>query len=291
MEKNTMFSRFTPWKAVTSILVVITGLSACDQTALKSALVESPPVSPVSLPNLNPSNSSKKKPQAEMILVAVDNTLSTTTSQIPRVTVENFTPLIKLVEQNGGEIRVVIICNNSDKRLYNFYMSEPLTENQPPTPLPKAGEINPLLLPKLQKQNQQEIVAYQQQQETLNKSKAARQQEAQQKSQEFITKLTEVLKTPANCHATDIIGMVKRGDLFLNETGNWQQPPRKTALLITDGLETVKKHPEKIEFSSRPQILLVSSGGQAGILQQLLGSSKPYESIEGAIRFIVGQQP
>lgn len=286
-----MFSRFTPRKAAIPILVAVTGLSACDQTALKSALIESPSTIPVSLSNPNTSNPSRKNSHPEIILVAIDNSLSTAPSQIPRVTVDNFTPLIKLVEQNGGEIRVVIICNNSDKRLYNLYMPEPPTENQPPTPLPKAGEINPLFLPKLQKQHQQEIAAYQQQQETYKKSMVARQQEAQQKSQEFTTKLSEVLKQPPTCYSTDIIGMIKRGDLFLNETGNWQQPPRKTALLITDGLETVKKHPGKIEFSSRPQILLVSSGGQSGILQQLLGNSKPYESIEGAIRFIVGQQP
>jgi hypothetical protein len=223
------------------------------------------------------------------IYVAIDDSLSVGDSKIPRMKTENFQPLIQLVEKLGGEIRVGEICSNSDTRLSSFYMPEPPVAPQPPVALPKAGTVNALELPQLKKQHDTEEKTYQQQLSSYKQAMTARLHEAKRKSEEFTTKISKILKKPPSCTASDLVGMVERGNLYLSEAGNWHQPPRNIALLITDGLETVRKNPKKVEFTSKPQVLLVSSGGQSGILQSLLGSDKPYESIESAVRFITNQ--
>ena len=222
------------------------------------------------------------------IYVAIDRTASISDSKIPTLKLDNLRPLLELVKKVGGEIRVAEVCTSSDLRLDSFYMPEPPLAPQPPAPMPKPGTVNPLELPKLQKQSEIQAKAYQQQLSAYDRVMALRQQAAQRNSAEFTTKISKILEQPPNCQASDLVGMVERGDLYLSEAGNWRQLPRKIALLITDGLETARNNPNKVKFASKPQVLLVSSGGRAGILQPLLGSNKPYESIEGAVRFITG---
>ena len=222
------------------------------------------------------------------IYVAIDRTFSVSASKIPNLKLNNLQPLIELVKKVGGEIRVAEVCTSS-ARLNSFYLPEPPLAPQTPTPMPKSGTVNPLELPKLQKQYDLQAKVYQQQLSAYRQAMASRQQEAQQNSAEFTTKISKVLAQPANCQASDVVGTNERGDLYLSEAGNWRQPPRNIALLITDGLETAQNNPKQVKFASNPQVLLVSSGGKAGILQPLLGGNKPYESIEGAVRFITGK--
>ncbi len=223
------------------------------------------------------------------IYVAIDRTVSVSASKIPNLKLDNLHPLIELVKKVGGEIRVAEVCTSSDLRLNSFYMPEPPLAPQAPVPMPKSGTVNPLERPKLQQQYDLQATAYQQQLSSHRQAMALRQQEAQRNSAEFTSKIGKVLEQPPSCKASDVVGTIERGNLYLSEAGNWRQPPRNIALLITDGLETARNNPKKVEFTSKPQVLLVSSGGQAGILQPLLGSHKPYESIEGAVRFITGK--
>ncbi len=258
-----------------SILCLVWGLAGCN----------SPTPTPT-VSNLQP----PAVPSSPVrIYLAIDRTASVSTSKIPNLKLDNLQPLLELVKKVGGEVRVAEVCTSSDLRLNSFYLPEPPLAPQPPAPMPKAGTVNPLELPKLQKQSEIQAKAYQQQLSAYDRIMALRQQEAQRNSAEFTTKISKVLEQPPNCKASDLVGMVERGDLYLAEAGNWRQPPRNIALLITDGLETAQNNPKQVKFASNPQVLLVSSGGQTGILQPLLGSNKPYESIEGAVRFITGK--
>ncbi|WP_310413585.1 hypothetical protein [Chamaesiphon sp. OTE_8_metabat_110] len=256
-----------------SILGLMWGLTGCNST---------PPISVAANPQ-PPAISSPVR-----IYVAIDRTFSVGASKIPTLKLDNLQPLLELVKKVGGEIRVAEVCTSS-VRLNSFYLSEPPLAPQTPTPMPKSGTVNPLELPKLQKQYDLQAKVYQQQLSSYQQAMASRQQEAQQNSTEFTTKISKVLAQPANCQASDVVGTIERGDLYLSEAGNWRQPPRNVALLITDGLETAQNNPKQVKFASNPQVLLVSSGGRAGILQPLLGGNKPYESIEGAVRFITGK--
>ncbi|WP_295618129.1 hypothetical protein [Chamaesiphon sp. GL140_3_metabinner_50] len=245
--------------------------------------------SPTPIPSVSNPQSSVVLSSPVRIYVAIDRTFSVGASKIPSLKLDNLQPLLELVKKVGGEVRVAEVCTSSDLRLNSFYMPEPPLAPQPPAPMPKPGTVNPLELPKLQKQSELQAKAYQQQLSTYDRVMALRQQEAQRNSKEFTTKISKVLEQPPSCKASDVVGMVERGDLYLAEAGNWRQLPRNIALLITDGLETARNNPKQVKFTSNPQVLLVSSGGQAGILQPLLGSNKPYESIEGAVRFITGK--
>ncbi len=258
-----------PRKLIGTMAALALGLNSC--------------VSPPAIPT--PKKTEALQPPIR-IFVAIDDSMSVGESKIPRMSIENLRPLTELIEKWGGELRLAEVCTNSDLRMNSFYVAEPLVAPQPPAPL---GTVNPLDLPRLQKLHRAEEKIYQQKLASYNQSMMIRQQKAQGDSAELMAKVSKILEKSPSCQASDIKGLIKRGDLYMSETGNWHQTPRNVALLVTDGLETVQKQPEKVEFSSKPQVLLVSSGGQAGILQPLLGSEKPYESIEGAVRFITGQ--
>ncbi len=193
------------------------------------------------------------------IYVAIDRTFSVGASKIPNLKLTNLQPLLELVKKVGGEVRVAEVCTSS-VRLNSFYMPEPPLAPQPPPAMPKPGTVNPLELPKLQQQHDLQAQAYQQQLSAYDRVMALRQQEAQRNSAEFTTKISKVLEQPPNCKASDVVGTIERGDLYLSEAGNWRQPPRNIALLITDGLETARNNPKPVAFASKPQVLLVVVG-------------------------------
>lgn len=131
-----------------SIVGLAWGLTACSSPSpIPAAANPQPPVllsSPV------------------RIYVAIDRTASVGASKIPKLKLDNLQPLLELVKKVGGEVRVAEICTSSDLRLNSFYMPEPPLAPQPPAPMPKPGTVNPLELPKLQKQSEIQAKAYQQ---------------------------------------------------------------------------------------------------------------------------------
>jgi hypothetical protein len=236
-------------------------------------------------------NTPKPKIQAQALppvitFVSLDKTGSTVSSKIPTAKNTDFQPLVEQIKQQGGEIRVGIVCDDSDKPLASFYLAEPPTIPTEPEPLAKTGKVNPLDLPRLRKEHSAKVTAYEKQMANYKNLVAERDKEADRRSQEFNTKLDALINKNSNCQSSDIVNMVKRGNLFLSETNKWKQTPKKFALLITDGIETRQTAPKSLQFSSAPQVVIVSSGGQTGILQPLLGDNKPYESIESAVRHI-----
>ena len=134
------------------------------------------------------------------------------------------------------------------------------------------------------------MAIYQQREAAYQQEVADRDRLVKVKIDKFMTEIDELLKKPAKCGATDIIGMMKRVDLYLSEPNpSWKQQPQKVAILITDGLETVMARPQPIDWKSKAEVVLVSSGGQAGILKPLLSQTQPFESIDGAFRYVLGR--
>jgi hypothetical protein len=250
----------------------------------RAVTIESNPISRQPTPTVNTS-------PPFVIFIAIDKTGSVTTSKIPSLTIDQVKSLAQAVAKVGGEIRLGDVCTDSDRPLASFYISEPPTplaavELQKPT-LQTAG--NPLDLPKLNAEYRKQLASYQQQKAAHDKEVAARDRLIEQKMATFTSSVAGLLKQSAKCGATDIVGMAKRADLYLNEpNSNWRQQPRRVAMLITDGLETVKAHPQPIEWTSKAEVVLVSSGGEAGILKPLL-TNTPFESIDAAIRYVIGR--
>jgi hypothetical protein len=261
--------------------LVLASLSACNAEAQNTP----------SKPTITNTTSSVKVQLLPPVItfVSLDKTNSTASTKIPAAKSTDFQPLVEQIKQRGGEVRVGVICNDSDKPLASFYLAEPPTIPTAPAPLPPTGKVNPLDLPKLRKEHSAKVTDHEKQMASYKTLIAERDKEADQRSQDFITQLEALTSKPSKCQSTDIVGMVKRGDLFLGETNRWQQTPKKFALLITDGLETHQAPPKSLHFTSEPKVVLVSSGGQTGILQPLLGNNQPYESIASAIRFITSE--
>jgi hypothetical protein len=225
----------------------------------------------------------------KVIFIAIDKTGSAKSSKIPNLTIDPVISLAQTVKEVGGEVRAGNVCTDSDLALASFYSEEPPTLGislpQKPT-IETAG--NPLNLPKLNAEYRKQLAIYRQREATYNQEVAARDRANEQKIGTFISRMKELLKQPANCGATDIIGMMKRAGLYFNEPdANWKQKPHKVAILITDGLETVKANPQPIEWTSQAEVMLVSSGGEAGILKPLL-TNTPFESIDAAVRHVIG---
>jgi hypothetical protein len=234
-----------------------------------------------------PAIANLKPPQ--VIFIAIDKSLSAKPSKLPNLTIDPVISLVQTVKEVGGEVRAGNVCTDSDLALASFYSEEPPTLGvslpQKPT-LQTAG--NPLNLPKLNAEYRKQLAIYRQQEAAYKQEVAARDRANEQKMGTFISRMKELLKQPANCGATDIIGMMKRAGLYFGEPdSNWKQKPRKVAILITDGLETVKANPQPIEWTSKAEVVLVSSGGEAGILKPLL-TNTPFESIDAAVRYVIG---
>lgn len=224
----------------------------------------------------------------EVFFIANDKTGSVKSSKIPNLTIDPVISLAQSVAKNGGEVRMGNVCTDSDLPLASFYASEPPSLPNPPPQKPTLQTAgNPLNLPKLNVEYRQQLALYQQREAAYNREVAERERANKQKMGTFISQVKELLKQPANCGATDIIGMMNRADLYLNEPdSNWKQKPRKVAILITDGLETVKANPKPIEWTSKAEVVLVSSGGEAGILKPLL-TNTPFDSINAAVRYVI----
>ncbi len=234
-----------------------------------------------------PSAIATKPPK--VIFFAIDKTGSAKSSKLPNLTIELQMPLLEAVKKDGGEVRAGNVCTDSDLALASFYSEEPPTLGvslpQKPT-LETAG--NPLNLPKLNAEYRKQMAIYQQREAAYKQEVTARDRANEQRMGPFISRMKELLKQPANCGATDIIGMMKRADLYFGEPDSgWKQKPHKVAILITDGLETVKANPQPIEWTSKAEVVLVSSGGEAGILKPLL-TNTPFESIDAAVRYVIG---
>jgi hypothetical protein len=233
-------------------------------------------------------NSSK---QPFTIFIGIDRTGSTVSSKIPTLKFPQLERLARAAARVGVEIRLGVICTDSDRPLLAFFVPEPPVAPQTLPSAPTSASVdNMLKLPRLRANYEKVLVAHQQAEAEYQKKVAAREQLIETEIANF-KRGFELLQNKTQCGATDIYGMLKRADLYLNEVNpTWTQTPRKLALVITDGIETVNStKPQPLQWTSKAEVILVSSGGEVGILKPLLSNVVPYESIDGAIRSIVAE--
>jgi hypothetical protein len=292
-----------------AVIALAFGLNGCNQptkaagsagsevptaTSLQSPITSDnktqPTTAVVNVPEIvtaTPSNSSK---QPFTIFIGIDRTGSRVSSKIPTLKFPQLEQLARTAAKVGVEIRMGVICTDSDRPLLAFFIPEPPVAPQSLPPVPTIESVdNVLKLTKLRADHQKKSEAYQQEVFEYQKKVAAREQLIETE----IAKLKhgfELLQNKTQCGATDIYGMLKRADLYLNEVNpTWRQTPRKLALVITDGIETVNTaRPQPLQWTSKAEVILVSSGSEVGILKPLLNNT-PFESIDGAIRYIIGR--
>jgi hypothetical protein len=230
-----------------------------------------------------------RKPLMPLHLAGVlDKTGSTEPNKIPNYTEEQLKTIAKALQERGGEFRLLALCSDSDKVLVHLKIPVPATAPAAVVPLPEETTINSIEYAKLQDEREAKVVEY-------NKQKAAfdRAIQVQHKANEveiaiFLKAAKSVLSAPPTCKSTDIVGGINRVDLFLNERQPaGAMPVRKVAFFVTDGIHNTTAATKPLEMKSQPEIVVVSPGAGAGMLEQLQPTK--FDSIDAAIDDILSR--
>jgi uncharacterized protein (DUF885 family) len=219
------------------------------------------------------------------ISIGFDRTGSKANNKVPDITLTQIRALAEGLQQRGGDLRITTICSDSDKAMLRLSFDPPAQQPVAPT-LDKAENV--FENAQLQEKNNAKLAQYQ-----LVKAEFDRQQKAKNTADKaklatFLQQVAPLLNQPATCQASDMIGIVQRSDLFLQE----RQPagsenPRKVMFLVTDGQHTASKAQQVPELQSKAEVVVVSGGQGAGIFEPL----KPvkFDAIDAAIADILSR--
>ena len=231
------------------------------------------------------------------IALVKDETLSSETSRIPPMTGDELEPLYNLTKQNGGEIALIGLCDNSDRPALRVHIDTPprlspsdLKQTEQPT-APDTRGVSPFKLAEINAQHQSKLVRYQQlEQENAElfsqhqQALAQWQTDTEQKLEAFSTQLKPLLEKPATCQSSNVYSALRRADTFLNEVdGGWTYPPKNFALLVTDGLHNTDT--PSVQMHSDAEILLVNGSGESGIFANF--QHRSFEAVSAAVRYLV----
>jgi hypothetical protein len=218
----------------------------------------------------------------------IDKTGSTGPNKIPDVTEEQLKTIAKGLQARGGEFRLLALCSDSDKVLAHLKMPVPATAPAAVAPLPEENTINSIEYAKLQDEREAKVAAYDKQKVAFDRANQAQLKANEVQIAIFLKAAKSVLAAPPTCQATDIVGGIKRVDLFLNERQPAGAiPAREVAFFVTDGEHNTTAETKPPEMKSKPEIIVVSPGAGAGMLE-LLQPNK-FESIDAAIEDILSR--
>ncbi len=234
-----------------------------------------------------PSQVTDRKPLMPLRLAGVlDKTGSTEPNKIPSYTEEHFKTIAKALQERSGEFRLLVLCSDSDKVLAHLKIPVSATPPASPASLPDENSVNTIEYAKLEQGYSQRVTEYK-----TKKAEFDRANQVQRKANEveiaiFLKAARSVLAAPPTCKSTDIVGGIKRVDLFLSE----RQPAgsisaREVAFFVSDGEHNTTAATKPPEMKSKPEIVVVSPGSGAGMLEQLQPTK--FESIDAAIEDIL----
>jgi hypothetical protein len=218
----------------------------------------------------------------------IDKTGSTGPNKIPDVTEEQLKTIAKGLQARGGEFRLLALCSDSDKVLAHLKMPVPATAPAAVAPLPEENTINSIEYAKLQDEREAKVAAYDKQKVAFDRANQAQLKANEVQIAIFLKAAKSVLAAPPTCQATDIVGGIKRVDLFLNERQPAGAiPAREVAFFVTDGEHNTTAETKPPEMKSKPEIIVVSPGSGAGMLEQF--QPHKFESIDAAIEDILSR--
>ena len=222
------------------------------------------------------------------IAAILDKTGSTGPNKIPDFTEEQLKTIAKALQERGGEFRLLALCSDSDKVLAHLKMHEPTTAPATVAPLPEENTINAIEYAKLQEERDGKVAAYDKQKAAFDRANQAQLKVNEVQIAIFLKAAKSVLAAPPTCQATDIVGGINRVDLFLNERQPAGAiPARKVAFFVTDGEHNTTAATKPPEMKSKSEIIVVSPGAGAGMLEQL--QPIKFESIDAAIADILSR--
>jgi hypothetical protein len=270
-------------------------LPGCQLQPPKSGTIESVPKTALTFGNHpNPiagvaAQTIDRKPLSPLHLAGIlDKTGSTEPNQIPNFTEEQLHTIAKALQERGGEFRLLALCSDSDKVLAHLKIPVPATSPAAVAPLPEENTINAIEFAKLQEEREAKVAAYDRQKAAFDRSNQAQRKANEVQIAIFLKGAKNLIVAQPTCKATDIVGGIKRVDLFLNERQPAGAiPVQKVAFFVTDGEHNTSAATKPPEMKSKPEIIVVSPGGGAGMLEQL--QPHKFESIDAAIADILSR--
>lgn len=169
-------------------------------------------------------------------------------------------------------------------------MKLPVPATAPATvaPLPEENTINSIEYAKLQEEREAKVAAYDKQKAAFDRANQAQIKANEVQIAIFLKAAKSVLAAPLTCKSTDIVGGINRVDLYLNERQPAGAiPARKVAFFVTDGEHNTTEETKPPEMKSKPEVIVVSPGSGAGMLEQL--QPVKAESIDAAIADILSR--
>ena len=221
----------------------------------------------------------------------LDKSGSASWTRVEQPRVQDFQKLLPLLLENGGELAVGVICDNSNRSLVRVRIEpRPVLAasgfHNPQMPEEPVNQGNAFALRKLREEYNEKLAEYNELRDAdlqvLDDHRQKLQQwesESEERKERFIALLDPLLERPVDCPSSDIWGGIRRAELFLAENdAAWSMPSRRFAVFITDGLDNVGVRPTSI--GSKAEVLLVNGAGSAGVFEKI--EHKAFESVSAA---------
>ncbi|MDF0555620.1 hypothetical protein [Kamptonema sp. UHCC 0994] len=203
---------------------------------------------------------------------------SMTSARVAPVKFEDFQVVFDALQQTGGTIAFGAICDRSNQPLVRATLPQPprLEASQFNNPIkpeePNSKRGNPFKNKKIKAEYDQLLQIYEQQlaqdRQTLanfQQRLATLKKENQAQIATIKPQVVAILNHPRNCQATDIQTAIQRANLLFQEpSSGFNQPPRRFAVFITDGLDTFSSQAARL---SADKVLLVNGTPGVGIFQ------------------------
>jgi hypothetical protein len=221
------------------------------------------------------------------VVLAIDRTGSKADNKLPDMTLAQVNLLVEGIRRRRGELRMTTISDNSDKAMPHIKF---IPSGKPPqAPIQKkTSESNLLAKVDIQEQQDLEMATYRKQKADFDKSQQAQEVADKAEIVNFTKIVQPLIERPANFPASDMRGIVLRGNLALQELQPvGKQSPRRVLFLITDGEHNATKDTKVPALDAQTELVIVSGGKGAGIFEPL--NPKKYDSIDSAIDYILSR--
>lgn len=200
------------------------------------------------------------------VAVALDKTGSSEPNGVSSVTVDDFSALIGLIRNRGGELAVGLIQETSNRPLLRLRIEPPETEGTP------GAETNPYRRAEMQSSQRHKD--------------SIRAKELDDQITNFKRDLAARTSIPANAQRTALCEAIQRVDLFLQEESAWRDVQR-FAVFVTDGEDNVAKSPCS-PMKSDSRLILIKGVGELGAFKNW--SPLVFESPRAAFSWIESTQ-
>jgi hypothetical protein len=232
-------------------------------------------------------NQGQSNQQPLQIVLAFDKTGSRTSNKIPDINIDQMRTIALGILQRSGDLRTTSICTDSDKAMPRLYVET--AKSAPVTPIQtETCESNVFAKAKLQEEQQVKLAAYQQQKNVYDQQQQSKAKADQARVDKLLAEVKPMLEKPEGCTASDMVGIVNRANLALQEPPATGAPkPRRVLFLITDGEHNATKDSKVPTLDAQTELVIVNGGKGAGIFEPL----KPvkFDSIDAAIAYILSR--